>query len=489
MTTNPELIPSGIPGLDLILGGGLRPGHLYFLEGSPGTGKTTLALQFLLEGVRRQEPCLLVSLAETSAEIDVLAASHGWDISGLAVRDLAEPGQVVRSSALFELSELELEERVQALVAEIESLRPRRLVLDAVSALRALSEQPGRFRRQVELFRSKANELGCTLLAADHQVGEDDHHPRSLAWGIIRMEQQVREYGPVRRRLWLPKLRAQSFSSGCHDFRIVKGGIQLFPRLLTDGPAPAPAPAPQIVSTGTAALDALLGGGLQRGTSTGLIGPSGCGKSTLACSVALAAADRGERVAYYLFDESIETFSSRAASQGLDLNGPVQQGLIALRKVDLAELSPGELTREFAELVDTQAAQVIVIDSLNGLLQAMPDERFLILHLHGLLSYLSTRGTLTILTLAQPSPAVGHHGLTLDLSYLTDTLIAQRYFEAYGTLRYAVSVLKKRYGDHERKIREYQIGAGGIRVGEPLSDFRGVLGGVPEYVGERKPLL
>ncbi len=487
MTAQTDLMSSGVPGLDEVLGGGLRTGHLYFIEGEPGTGKTTLGLQFALEGVRHGDTCLFVSLAETTVEIEQLASSHGWKLDGLAVRDLAESGREVRASALFDLSEVALEERVQALLNEVETLRPQRLVLDALGTLRVMSDHPGEFRRHVALFRSQANEIGCTLIATDHPQGEDERHPRSLAWGIVRLQQRVSDYGPVRRRLWVPKMRAQGFPGGYHDFRIAKGGLVVFPRLKAATNAREHDPTP--VSTEIDQLDTLLGGGLRRGTSTALIGPAGCGKSTLACTLALAAAARGERVAYYLFDELVETFRLRATSQGLELDGPVSSGLLVLRRIDVGELSPGEFAHELAREVEEHGAKLIVIDSLNGLVQAMPDERFLGRQVHEILSFLSATGTLSVVTMAQGLAPIGPAEPCVDLSYLADTVIAQRYFEAYGHIRYAISVLKRRYGGHERTIREYQIGTGGIRLGEPLADFRGVLSGTPEYVGESRPLL
>lgn len=486
MSTSPALIPSGIPGLDDILLGGLRAGHLYFLEGPPGTGKTTFGLQFLLEGVRRGERCLLISLAESPDEIAVIADSHGWSIEGLEVRDLVG-SEAIQSTALFDLSEVALDDRVQAMLAEMDALKPQRLVLDTLAALRVYSDQSSYFRRHVERFRSKAVELGATLLVTDESTGPTELHPRSLAWGIIRLEQRVSDYGPGRRWLWLPKLRGQRYVGGYHDMRIETGGLRVFPRLDTEH---VPARRQDgVISTGHAPLDTLLGGGLERGTSVGLIGPPGCGKSTLVSSLAVAAAEHGERVAFYAFDESLTTFRKRSTSQGLEIDAVLASELLMLRQIEPGQTSPGELARELATEVEQQNTQVIVIDSLNGYLQAMPNDPSINLQVHDLLRYLSAQGTLILVTLAQPSPLNRQEGLPIDLSYLTDTVIAQRYFEAYGTIRYAVSVMKKRYGDHERTIREYKIGHGGIIVGEPLTEFRGVLTGVPEYLGKNQPLL
>ena len=481
-----EKMTSGVPGLDRVLGGGLRPGHLYFVEGEPGSGKTTLGLQFAVEGLRRGESSLVVSMAESAEEIATIAESHGLTLDGVAVRDLGAPG-AVRSTALFELSEVELDDRVQAIIDEMDNLKPQRFVLDTLAALRAFSSQRGQFRRHVEQFRSKALELGTTMLITDELTGTDDLHPRSLAWGVVRLEQRLSDYGPPRRRLWVPKLRGQAFAGGYHDMRIISGGVQVFPRLDSRLPSP-PFESAQLTS-GIPGIDTLLGGGVEPGTSLGIIGPPGCGKSTVACNFALAATARGERAVLYAFDESLDTLRLRACSQGLDLDTPIASGLLQLRQVDPAELSPGELSQELAEEVLERGTRLIVIDSLNGYLQAMPDERFMNLHVHSLLSWLGKRGVLTLLTLAQPSPLTKQEGLTVDLSYLTDTVIAQRYFEAYGSLRHAISVMKKRYGNHERMIREYRITDSGIEVGEPLSEFRGVLSGIPEYIGKQKPLL
>jgi circadian clock protein KaiC len=480
------LITSGVPGLDDILGGGLRPGHLYFVEGTTGTGKTTFGLQFALEGLRRGESVLFVSLAESIDELHTIAASHGWDLAGLGMRDLAEPG-ATRSTALFELSEVELDDRVQAMLAEMDALKPQRLVLDTLAALRTLSFQTGQFRRHVELFRNKALALGTTMLVTDELSGSEELHPRSLAWGVFRLEQRVGDYGPPRRRLWLPKLRGQPMRGGCHDVQIVTGGMRVFPRL--DSRRIRAGFEPGQVQSGVRELDALLGGGVERGTSLGIIGPPGCGKSTLVCTFALAAAARGERAVVYLFDESVETLKLRARSQGMDLDRPLGSGLLLLRQIDPAEVSPGELAQHLLLEVSRHDARVVAIDSLNGYLQAMPDERFMSLHVHDMLAWLAENGALTIVTLAQPGPLSRTSGPSLDLSYITDAVIAQRYFEAHGSFRYALSVLKKRYGDHERTIREFCIGANGIVVGEPLKEFRGVLTGVPEYVGEPQPLL
>ncbi|TVQ88113.1 MAG: circadian clock protein KaiC [Chromatiaceae bacterium] len=486
MPSSSAFMASGVPGLDDILGGGLRRGHLYFVEGEAGCGKTTVGLQFALQGLRDGESALVVSMAESVAELEIIAESHGWDLGGLAIRDLGG-AHAAHPTALFAFSEVELDDRVQAILAEMDTLKPQRLVLDTLAALRALNVQTGQFRRHVELFRSKAMTLGTTMLITDELTGAEDLHPRSLAWGVLRLEQQIGAYGPPRRRLWLPKLRGQAHHEGYHDLRIVRGGVRVFPRLASSADAGS-FEAGQIPS-GIAQLDALLGGGAARGTSLGIIGPPGTGKSTLLCTFALAAAARGERAALYLFDESIETLKMRAKAQSMDLEPALASGLLLLRQVDPAERPHGELARELALDVSQRDTRIVAIDSLNGYVRAMPDERFTHLHIHALLAWLAKRGVLTLITLAQPSPPTQPCGPAVDLSYIADAVIAQRYFEAYGKIRYAVSVLKKRYGNHERTIREFSIGDTGIIIGEPLAEFRGVLTGTPEYVGQEQPLL
>jgi len=486
MSASSGLIPSGIPGLDDLLGGGLRPNHMYFVEGMPGTGKTTLGLQFALGAVASGETALVVSLAESVDEIRIVAESHGWDLDGIELRDLAAPG-AVRSTALFELSEMELDDRVQALLDEMDRLQPQRLVLDTLAALRAFSIQAGQFRRHIEELRSKAQQIGATMLITDQPDGDDELHPRSLAWGVIRLEQQVGAYGPPRRWLWLPKLRGQHYQGGRHDLRLALGGLKVFPRL--DCSKPPAAFEAGTVGSGLDKLDALLGGGVERGTSIGLIGPPGCGKSTLAATFALAAVARGERAVIYTFDESLHVMRLRAASQGMDFDGAINADLLLLRQLEPATMSPGELARELATQVTERGARVVVIDSLNGYVQAMPNESTMAVPVQCLLSWLAKHGVLTLVTLTRSRPWAGKDDHALDLSYIVDTVIAQRYFEAEGSIRYAISVLKKRYGDHERTVREYRLGNTGIEVGEPLSEFRGVLSGAPEYVGRSQPLL
>jgi len=481
-----DLTTSGVPGLDEVLNGGLRRGRVYFVEGETGSGKTTLALQFALAGIAAKERVLMISLSEPSHELGLIARSHGWSLDNLTVRDLAEAHPDEATTTLFHVSEVHLEQRIQALTAEIEALKPQRLIIDTLSSLRVLSDQPGQLRPHLEQIQRLVTEMGCTTLLVDELGGNDLLHPRSLAWGILRLEQQVRNYGPPRRRLYLLKLRGQSYSGGYHDVRIRTGGIEVYPQLRAAG-AEAVIPREQ-VSSGIGALDSLLGGGIERSTSLAVLGPPGCGKSTFCTQFGLAFAERGERSAIYLFEESVDVFRMRARSQGLDIESQGER--IQVRAVNPAELTPGEFSSGLARSVRTQGVRLVIIDSLNGYLQATPDERFVSLHVHDILSFLARQGAIALLTMSQPSPAGGSLALPVELSYLADTVITQRYFEAMGSIRYAISVLKKRYGDHERTIREYRIGSKGLTLGDPLTQFSGVLLASPAYLGgEEGPAL
>jgi circadian clock protein KaiC len=440
-----------------------------------------------LEGARRGERALVVSLSETAGELVTATASHGWSLDGVVVRDLTGEAEGGGAPMMFHLSETALDERVDQLLKTVEEVRPQRMVLDTLSALRTLSDRPGRLRRHLEVIQRRAHAMDCTLLVVDELFGGDLLHPRSLAWGILRLEQVVGDYGPQRRRLYVPKLRGQPYLGGYHDLRIHTGGLQVFPSLRMIPPRTAFEP--ELVSTGLESLDSLLGGGLHRGTTTAVLGPPGSGKSTLVAQLGLAAAGRGERAAVFLFDESLETFRLRARVQGLDLEGYLASGILTLKRMDPAESSPGEFADRLRHLMNRERVSFVAIDSLNGYLHAMPDEHFMHLHVHDLITYLGALGASTLVTMTQPGPFSAAEPIPVDLSYLADTVIVQRFFEAGGAVHSAISVMKKRYGDHERTIREYRIGSGGLVLGEPLSRFRGVLTGVPEYLGEQAPLM
>jgi circadian clock protein KaiC len=371
-----DLIPSSIPGLDLVLHGGLRRGRMYFVEGESDTGKTTLALQFTRARLDSGERALIISLSETITELQLIATSHGWTLDGIALRDLSEESEMEGTTTLFHISEIHLEERIQALLREIQPVRPQRLVIDTLSSLRVVSDQPSQLRRHLEDIQRRLPALGCTTFVADETSGNELFHPRSLAWGILRLEQQLSGYGPERRRLYIPKLRGQPYSSGYHDIRIRKGGAHVYPRLAPANVERQPDHrVGEQVSSGIQALDALLGG-IERGTSLAVLGPPGCGKSTLCAQFGVAFAQRGERVAIYLFDESTEVFRLRARGQGMDLDAEALQARVTVRTINPAELSPGEFAWELSRAAEKEEARLIVIDSLNNYLEAMPDERF-----------------------------------------------------------------------------------------------------------------
>ncbi|WP_373044495.1 ATPase domain-containing protein [Vulgatibacter sp.] len=477
---------TGVPGLDEVLAGGLPAGRMYLVAGDPGAGKTTLGLQFLLEGRDRGEACLYITLSETAAELRSSAASHGWSLDGIEILDLQSGQGTGRADAHYTIlhpAEVELGDTMRTIVERIEELRPRRVCFDSLSEVRLLSRESLRFRREVLALKQALAPSGATVLLVDYRTRESrDIHIESLVHGIFELEHHTIEFGSERRRISVRKLRGSEFRGGHHDYRIRKGGIAVFPRIIAAESRNDYTP--QAFPSGIAGLDELLGGGVGTGTSTMLLGPSGVGKSTLASTWALAAAERGERAVVYLFDEGPSTWVSRLRSLGLDPHRHLDSGRIVLSPVDPAEMSPGQ----FASLVQEQAvshrARVVLIDSINGYLNAMPAAEFLGLHLHELLQMLNHHEVVTLLVLAQ-------HGILgqgvrspIELSYLADAVVLLRYFEAFGEVGKALSVVKKRHGPHERAIRELRLStAGGIDVGGQLTAFQGVLAGSLVFSG------
>ena len=480
--TTPVALATGIHGLDAVLEGGLPARRIYLVHGDPGAGKTTLALQFLLEGVRRGESALYISLSETREELDGIARSHGWSLEGLLILELsAEASLEDQDTTLYQPSEVELGERMRAILDHIDGLRPARIVLDSCSELRLLAQSELRYRRQILALKRRLAELPCTILLVDSSPpSEPDTLLQTLVHGVLTLEQLAPLYGAERRRLRVVKLRGLRYRGGHHDFVIRAGGLQVFPRLVA---AEHHAEVlREAVPSGVAELDALLSGGPRRGTSLLLMGPPGCGKSSVAARYALAAAERGERVAMFTFDESAAVLRFRAASLGMDLAPHVARGALTVQQVDPAELSPGEFCHVVRRAAD-EGARLVVIDSLDGYLAAMPEERLGALQLHELLGVLAQRGVVTVLTVAQRGLGVGNGEAPIDLSYLSDAVLLFRTFEAAGEVRKAVLAMKNRAGPHEPTIRELQVGSDGLRLGPVLAQLRGVLAGVPEWTG------
>jgi circadian clock protein KaiC len=478
-----ERASTGISGLDDILGGGLPANHLYLVEGTPGAGKTTLGLQFLRRGVENGEAGLYITLSETATELKTVAASHGWTLEGLEIFELVTEAGLSADSeqSILHPSEIELGETTRGVMAAAERVKPRRVVFDSLSEMRLLAQNPLRYRRQVLALKSFFSTRGCTvLLLDDRSADSDDLQLHSIAHGVISLEQTVGQYGPERRNLRVIKMRGIRFRGGDHDFNLDTGGLAVFPRLVaaehrSDFTA-------EIVGTGNAALDKLLGGGLGRGSNTLFSGPSGVGKTTTAIACVRAALLRGERAVYYLFDEGLGTLLLRSKALGLDIDPFLRDGRLRIQTLDPAEVSPGEFANMVRSAVENGEANIVVIDSLNAYLQAMSGDKHLLLQMHELLTYLNQCGVVTILILAQHG-VLGNVRSDVDLSYLSDGILLFRFFEARGSLLKAVSVVKSRTTEHELTIREFRLGASGIQVGEALTDFEGVLTGVASYRG------
>ncbi|HEX8088015.1 MAG TPA: ATPase domain-containing protein [Blastocatellia bacterium] len=487
----PDVAATGVEGLDKILRGGLPRNRIYLLEGNPGTGKTTLALQFLLEGMRLGEKGLYVTLSETKEELYAVARSHGWSLDDLAIYDLAVPEGVSPEDGQYTLyypSEVELGETTKAVFEEVERVQPQRVVFDSLSEMRLLARDPLRYRRQIlALKQFFIGRQSTVLLLDDHTSQESDRQLESLAHGVLILEHKSPRYGGPHRYLNMLKLRGVNYIGGYHDFAIKPGGMVVYPRLIASDHQKTTAR--QTISSGLKNLDRLTGGGLESGSANLFLGPAGTGKSTLAAQYVAAAAERDQNAAMFIFDEGLNALLDRSAGIGIDLAQHITSGRCVIRQIDPAEISAGEFSNMICESVEKGGAKVVIIDSLNGYMQAMPEEHFLTAHMHELLAYLNQQGVLTILV-------VGQHGLfgsnmppPTDVSYLADTVILFRYFESSGRVRKAISVVKKRTSEHENSIRELRLTSKGIEVGDALTDFEGILTGLPRSTGKGKGIM
>jgi circadian clock protein KaiC len=489
-TVAPEVTrcSSGCSGLDDVLGDGLPVGHVYLVEGEPGTGKTTMALQFVAEGLKHGEKVLYVTLSESRTELMNVARLHGLNVEGLSILEVRPSEQDLKPEGqytVFHPAEVELSDRVQAIMAEVDRQKPTRLVIDALSEVRMLAKDPLRYRRQILSLKEYAPE-NCTVILLDDRTSRyADLELHSIVHGVISMSRVSREYGKTMRRLEVTKLRGSAFREGFHDYLIRSGGVVVFPRLVASEYSSEQSDQ-SVAASGIPELDTLAGGGLGRGTSTLLIGPAGCGKTTLALRWLTTAAERGEKTVAFIFEETINTLLGRAAGLGMNLDAHLKSGRMKIEHLDPAEVSPGEFVDMVRRSVEEDGARAVLIDSLNGFLQAMPGEQFLALHLHELLTYLNNRGILTLMILAQMGLVGSAMQTPIDVSYLADNILVLRYFEARGEVRQAISMMKKRSGGHERSIRELRLGPDTIRVGEPLSNFQGILSGSPTSLA---PLL
>lgn len=483
-----NLAKIGIPGMDDILAGGLTPNRLYLIDGDPGSGKTTVALQFLMEGADAGETTLYVTLAESAQELVSVAASHGWSLDNINLLEIIPGGDALSTDeqiTMFHPSEVELGEATEKILAAVEKHKPNRVVIDSLSELRLLSQHSLRYRRQILALKRFFMGRECTVMLLDDRTADaSDRQPYSIAHGVITLEQLTPEYGSERRRLVVSKYRGSTFRGGYHDFVIREGGVVVFPRLVA-GEYPTRT-SRHHVESGLKGLDDLLGGGLTAGTSTLVTGPAGAGKSSLSMQYAVAACERGERVAVTLFDESIATLVDRMHGMGRPIDKYIQSGLLLITQVDPAEFSPGQLVNSIRDQVEQKGVKLILLDSLNGYMHSMPGENFLTVQLHEMTSYLGHRGVTTILVTTQQGFIGSTMTSPVDATYLADCVVLLRYFEDSGRVRKAVSVVKKRTGKHEDTIRELTIDGQGVRVGEPLTGFRGVLTGVPERRNESK---
>lgn len=489
VSSSPERLSTGVPGLDDVLSGGLPSNHLYLIEGDPGTGKTTLALHFLMEGIRAGDKGLYVTLSESKRELHGVASSHGWSLEGITIHEMSPQQEDVQPEAqytVFHPAEVELADTVASVLNVVNEIQATRVVFDSLSELRMLARDPLRYRRQILSLKRFFSGRSCTVLLLDDRTADqNDLQLQSIAHGVIMLLNDDRDYGIKRRRLEVRKLRGSKFREGYHDYTIETGGVAVFPRLVASEHHPGTKP--QCVSSGIEELDKLLGGGIHSGTSNLLMGPAGCGKSSIATRYAMSAAQRGTKAAIFTFDETLGTLIERSKGLGMDLEKCMKSGTMTVAQVDPAEMSPGEFVHRIRKAVDS-GVRLVVIDSLNGFFYAMSGEQAVMLQIHELLAYLDQMGVTTILTMAQHGFVGSNMNAPVDVSYVADSVLLFRYFEAQGAVRQAISVVKKRTGSHERSIRELSFHDGGIHVGEPLTKFEGVLTGVPKYLGGSKEL-
>lgn len=495
MVDDNKLVPTGVPGLDHVLIGGFLRGGFYLVQGDPGSGKTTVALQFVLGRKKAGEQCLYITLTESRRDLETACNSHGWSLDGVEVCDLSKSAANLAGepeSSVFHPSETELGETTRAVLSIVEKVKPQHVVFDGLSEMRLLSGNPLVYRRQLLALKEFFAERHATVILLDDRSSAfGEVQPESLVGGNVVLERTLPQYGRARRRMHVTKVRGSNFSEGYHDYEIVRGGVIVHPRLIAaehhDAFQRSSLP------SGVGELDAMLHGGLTTGSTTLLLGPAGVGKSTIAMLYAVSAMRAGMKAACYVFDEVLDTLVERTEKLCLFQEGGVKElirsGVLHVQQVDPAEMSPGAFAHEVRRSVDN-GAKVVIIDSLNGYLNAMPEDRYLTTHLHELFAYLNQKGVVTIMVVAQHGMIVGASGLgaDLDVSYLADTVLLFRYFESRGEILQALSVFKKRTGSHERTLRQLQISETGVRVGEPLRAFRGVMTGVPEYEGETKIL-